>query len=110
MGAWQDIREAQEENRQSLWGTTLTFNGVEFPCTATSPEQTGQMERTAIMPTKPVVFTVLNADYDTLRAMGLGLRSIIESNGDSFQVYALNNDPADSTADLRCVFNVSSRK
>lgn len=56
------------------------------------------------MPEKPVTITVLNADYVLLGSPSI--RAQVTWEGLVFQIYAINNDPADATVDLRCIFKV----
>lgn len=101
---WKSTRRAAELKRQSLFGTSLTFNNITVTCTATSKEGRNKIERNDIMPEKPVVFTLLVEDF---RRLGIGLRSVVESLGLKFQVYAIQDDDADATTDLRCTLQLS---
>lgn len=103
MTAWLDVRERQEEFRQTLWGITLEFNGLTATCEGTSPEQTSELQRTSLMPNRPVTFSLLNADFARL---GIKLRDVVKSGGLNFQVYAISDDPADATTDIRCTYKV----
>lgn len=107
MSTWLDARKTQEEFRQTQWGITIEFNGLQATCEGTSPEARNEMQRTSLMPERPVSFTLLNADFTRL---GISLRSVVKSGGYEFQVFAINDDPADATVDIRCTLNVSSRK
>lgn len=104
MSAFIDTRRAAFLSMVGLWGITLTYSGVApvYGAIATSPEQVHELQRNAYMPLKPSTFSILREDYATFSAMGLTLREKIESGGTIYQIYAINDDPADATVDLRC--------
>ncbi len=106
MGVWQDIRTAGETARQNLWGTTVTYKDSEFPCEATSSEEALEEQRTNYLPKKPVIFSLQRTDFLTMQGMGMAPREVVESGGSRFQVYAIIDDPSDSTTDLRCTIKV----
>lgn len=99
MTQWALARERGEQKRQELYPTSLTFNGIQVTCTGTSKEGSNKLERNDIMPERPVVFTLLSQDFARLQ---IHLRSVVESIGLKFQVFAIQEDDADATVDLRC--------
>lgn len=102
--SWQDVRLASEDFRQGLWGTQVSGRIATVPCEATSPEDKSPLQRNNVMPEKPVIITVKNADY--LLMGSPSVRDSITWEGIVFQVYAINDDPSDATVDIRCVYKV----
>lgn len=103
--SWESVREYSEVFRQSLWGTMVAVAGLNpVPCEASTPEDRAPLQRSDVMPEKPVTITVLNADYAALGSPKL--RSLLQWEGLVFQIYAINDDPADATVDMRCNLKV----
>lgn len=102
--SWQDVRLATEDFRQDLWGTLVTGSTSTVPCEATSPEDKKPLQRNNVMPERPVIITVTNADY--LLMGSPALRDIVTWNEDIYMIYAINDDPADATVDMRCILKV----
>lgn len=102
--SWQSVRLYQEDFRQRLWGTLVTGRLATVPCEATSPEDRSPLQRNNVMPEKPVIITVKNADYALMGSPSI--RDSITWETLVFQIYAINDDPADATVDMRCVYKV----
>lgn len=104
--SWIECRDAAETLRQYLWGTMVSTSAymAGVPCEATSPEDRKPLQRNNVMPEKPVIITVKNADYILLGSPST--RDLVTWETLVFQIYAINQDPSDATVDMRCIFKV----
>lgn len=106
MSAWSDSRIQMFALQVSMWGTPLTHNGISYACTTTPLEDTKDLQRTNLMPTRPGEFSMWRFDYVLSHIRNGNPRSMVTVNGANYEVFAIVNDPAEPFVQLRCNLHV----
>lgn len=99
MTRWETERSHLQTENVATYGSTLTYKGAEVSCICPPKEYFQEMQRVDYIGQRSATFTITRDDFDSL---SIAAKDIITSAGTSFMVYAIIDDDAEPTVDLRC--------
>ena len=108
MSAWKDQRRAEHLAAIATFGSTVTFNNLTADCLSDSKEIVSINQRTSQMPQRPAKFSLLREEFDRigLKTTVGQPRQVVQAQGFNFEIYAVIDDDADATIDMRATLKL----
>lgn len=112
MSDWKKARAHEFRKRLRMFPTELFWNGNRLDATGGPREQTAENQRSNVLNKKPCTFTIWRNDYLKYQTpssdpkITLTNRSVLQSYGQNFEIYRINDDPQEPTIDLVTLLKV----